>query len=72
VGESGSVAAADRAYRAGLAFLLRTQIDDGSWPVESQAVPIQAYFESGFPYGVNQWVSAAATAWATTALALAR
>src|SRR3954471_4604786 len=70
--ESGSVAAADRAYRAALAFLLRTQIADGSWPVESQAVPIQAYFESGFPYGVNQWVSAAATAWATTALALAR
>jgi len=32
-------------------------------------VPIQAYFESGFPYGVNQWISAAATAWATTALA---
>ena len=34
-------------------------------------MPIQAYFESGFPYGVNQWISAAATGWATTALALA-
>ncbi|MBI3399858.1 MAG: ankyrin repeat domain-containing protein [Acidobacteria bacterium] len=61
-----------RAYRKGLEFLLRTQIDDGSWFVETRAVPIQAYFESGFPYGVNQWISAAATAWATTALALAR
>ena len=69
--ESGVVAPTDRAYRQGIEFLLRTQIDDGSWIVETRAVPIQAYFESGFPYGVNQWVSAAATGWATTALALA-
>jgi hypothetical protein len=61
----------DRVYRKGLELLLRTQIDDGSWIVETRAVPIQAYFESSFPYGVNQWISAAATAWATAALALA-
>ena len=70
--ESGACAPTDRAFRKGIEFLLRTQIDDGSWIVESRAVPIQAYFESGFPYGVNQWISAAATGWATTALALAR
>ena len=70
--ESGSIDADAPAYRKGLEYLLRTQIDDGSWVVESRAVPIQAYFESGFPYGVNQWISAAATAWATIALALAR
>ncbi len=70
--ESGVVPLSDAAYRKGLEFLLRTQIEDGSWIVETRAVPIQAYFESGFPYGVNQWVSAAATAWATTALALAQ
>ena len=70
--ESGAVASTDRVYRKGVEFLLRTQIEDGSWIVESRAVPIQAYFESGFPYGVNQWVSAAATGWATTALALAK
>jgi len=70
--QSGASAPNDRAYGKGLEFLLRTQIDDGSWLVETGAVPIQAYFESGFPYGVNQWISAAATAWATTALALAR
>jgi ankyrin repeat protein len=70
--ESGAVPASDRAYRKGLEYLLRTQIEDGSWQVESRAVPIQAYFESGFPYGVNQWISAAATGWATTALALAK
>ena len=70
--ESGAADLNDRAYRRGIEYLLRTQIEDGSWQVESRSVPIQAYFESGFPYGVNQWVSAAATAWATTALALAR
>jgi hypothetical protein len=70
--EGGAIPASDRAYRRGLEYLLRTQIDDGSWQVESRAVPIQAYFESGFPYGVNQWISAAATGWATTALALAK
>ena len=53
-------------------FLLwRTQLEDGAWLFETGADPIQTYFESGLPYGVNQWSSAAATAWATTALALA-
>jgi len=62
----------DPAYRKGIEFLLRTQCEDGTWFVETRAVPIQAYFESGFPYGTNQWISAAATGWATTALALAK
>jgi hypothetical protein len=70
--ESGAVDARNAAYRKGLEFLLRTQIDDGTWFVETGAVPIQPAFASGFPYGVHQWISAAATAWATTALALAR
>ncbi len=70
--ESGAADLNNRAFRKGIEYLLRTQIEDGSWQVESRAIPIQAYFESGFPYGVNQWISAAATAWATTALALAR
>ena len=70
--ESGTTALARAAYRRGLEYLLSTQIADGSWRVESRAVPIQAYFESGFPYGVHQWISAAGTAWATTALALAK
>jgi ankyrin repeat protein len=70
--QSRALAPGDRAYRKGLEFLLSTQIEDGSWLVETRAVPIQAYFESGFPYGVNQWISTAATGWATTALALAK
>jgi cytochrome c551/c552 len=70
--ESGAIPSSDPRYRRGLEFLLRTQFEDGTWFVESRSVPIQAYFDSGFPYGVNQWISAAATAWATTALALSR
>jgi ankyrin repeat protein len=70
--ESRAVQPADRAYRRGIEFLLRTQFEDGTWFVETRANPIQAYFESGFPYGVHQWISAAATGWATAALALAR
>jgi hypothetical protein len=57
------------AFRRGVEFLLRTQLGDGSWFVKSRAVPIQAYFESGFPHRADQWISAAGTAWATTALA---
>jgi squalene cyclase len=72
LGETGTATLTDRGYKKGIEFLLRTQSEDGTWFVESRSVPIQAYFESGFPYGVHQWVSAAATAWATTAIALAR
>jgi Planctomycete cytochrome C/Ankyrin repeats (3 copies) len=67
--ESGAVSRSDAVVRRGVEFLLRTQHEDGSWFVKSHAVPIQAYFESGFPYGGDQWVSSAATAWATAALA---
>ena len=69
--ESGAVPTTDSAVRRGVAYLLSTQFDDGTWFVETHSVPIQAYFESGFPFGVNQWISTAATAWATWALALA-
>jgi ankyrin repeat protein len=59
----------DPAFRRGVEFLLRTQLEDGSWYVKSRAEPIQAYFESGFPHRADQWISAAATGWATAALA---
>jgi N-acyl-D-amino-acid deacylase len=31
----------------------------------------QPYFDSGFPHGFDQWISAAGTSWATLALSLA-
>jgi hypothetical protein len=32
---------------------------------------LQPYFDSGFPHGFDQWISAAGTSWATIALSLA-
>ena len=54
--------------RRGVEFLLRTQVVDGSWHVRSRTHPTQTYFESGFPHGEDQFVSAAGTNWATQAL----
>lgn len=51
-------------------FLLGTQSTDGSWHVVSRATKFQEYFESGFPYGHDQWISTMATGWAANALAL--
>jgi hypothetical protein len=55
-------------FQRGVDYLLRTQREDGSWYVKSRAMKIQPYFESGFPHGHDQWISAAATAWAAIAL----
>jgi hypothetical protein len=59
------------AYRNGVTFLLRTQLADGTWFVRSRAFGFQPYFESGFPHGRDQFISASATAWAAIALAYA-
>ena len=59
------------AYRKGVRFLLGTQAADGSWHVVSRATTFQIYFESGFPYGRDQWISTMGTGWASAALSLA-
>ena len=69
--QSGIVAVTSPAYRRGVDFLLKTQYADGSWFVRTRAVPLQPHFESGFPYGRDQFISAAATNWATQALVAA-
>lgn len=68
---AGGVPTEDPAYQRGLAMLLRTQFDDGSWYVQSRSLPFQPYFESTFPFGRDQWISAPGTAWAVIALVLA-
>lgn len=55
-------------YKKGVKFLLSTQAADGSWHVSSRATKFQIYFESGFPYGHDQWISTMATGWAAAAL----
>ncbi|MGN6544634.1 MAG: hypothetical protein ACTHK7_06275, partial [Aureliella sp.] len=61
-------AATDPAYQRGLRYLLGSQLEDGSWHVVTRSSPIQKYFESGFPHGADQFISVAASCWATLAL----
>ncbi len=51
-------------------WLLNTQHADGSWLVESRVkIKAQPFFENGDPHGEHQFLSTAATCWATAALA---
>ena len=63
------VPATDPVYKKGVAFLLKTQYPDGSWFVKTRSYPVQPYFESGYPFGHNQWISAAGASWASLAIA---
>ena len=65
--ESG-MPASNAAYKKGIAYLLSTQASDGSWHVSSRAPKFQPYFESGFPYAHDQWISEWATGYAAIAL----
>ncbi len=69
--QAGGLPADHPAYSRGVAFLLKTQRPDGSWYVKSRSKPFQPYYESGFPHGKDQFISAATSGWATTALLLA-
>ena len=69
--QAGGLSSSDPAYQKGLAYLLKTQLDDGSWHVVSRSKPFQPYYESGFPHGKDQFISCAASAWATWAMVLA-
>ncbi|HVK08477.1 MAG TPA: prenyltransferase/squalene oxidase repeat-containing protein [Gemmataceae bacterium] len=65
---AGGMKTTDPAYVRGLGFLLRTQAADGTWLVKSRSNPFQPYYETGFPYKKDQFISAAASGWAATAL----
>jgi hypothetical protein len=62
------MASKDEVYQRGVGFLLTNQKPDGSWYVPSRSPKFQPYFQSGFPYNHDQWISSAATAWAAVAL----
>ena len=66
--ESGALTATDPAYRRGIAYLLKTQLADGSWFVRTRAIPIQPLFDADFPHGADAFISVAATNWAALAL----
>ena len=63
------LATGSKVYKKGADYLLRTQLEDGTWFVRSRAFGFQPYFETGFPHGVDQFISATATSWAVIALA---
>ena len=65
---SNMITPSDPNFMRGIRFLLNSQSEDGSWYVRSRAPSIQPYFDSDFPYGHDQFISAAATNWATMAL----
>jgi hypothetical protein len=56
------------AQQRAVAYLLRTQLDDGTWLVRTRSNPVQPLKDSGFPHGRDQWISAAGTSWAAMAL----
>jgi len=69
--QAAGLPVSDAAYQRGVRFLLNTQMGDGSWYIPTRALALQPFFDSGFPHGFNQSISAAGTSWATVALALA-
>ena len=68
--ESG-MTSSDPVYRRGVDFILRTQQEDGTWHVVSRSFGFQPYFQSGFPYEHDQWISQAGTAMAVIGLSFA-
>lgn len=69
---AAGLATDSRTYQRGIRYLLKTQLIDGSWLVRTRSHATQSYFESGFPHGEDQFISAAATNWATQALLLSK
>jgi ankyrin repeat protein len=68
--EGARVPESHGAVRSGVQFLLQTQWEDGSWFVPTRSFPLIESFNSGFPHGRSQFISTAATCWATMALAV--
>jgi N-acyl-D-amino-acid deacylase len=64
----GEAVVATPLFRAAIGYLLREQLPDGSWRVETRAKPVQVFFDNGDPHGTHQFISMMATAWSTAAL----
>lgn len=73
--DAGEVPISDEHWQRGIDYLLKTQAADGSWHVVSRLHPPASvsppYFESGYPYRHDQFLSALAADWAVMALARA-
>jgi ankyrin repeat protein len=73
--DAGGVETIEPVWKHGIDFLLGTQAPDGSWHVASRLHPpapvSPPYFETGHPYGHDQFVSAMGESAAVMALAAA-
>jgi len=58
---TAGMATSSPVYSKGVNYLLRTQAADGTWHVKTRAIWRQPHFESGFPYGKDQFISTAGT-----------
>jgi N-acyl-D-amino-acid deacylase len=68
LGQSALIAPDNAQYQRGLQYLVQSQLQDGSWLVRTRSPSFQPYFDSDFPHGYDQFISAAATNWAVMAL----
>ncbi len=66
--ESGILAPGAAQYQRGVRYLVESQMEDGSWLVRTRSPSFQPYFDSDFPHGYDQFISAAASNWAVMAL----
>lgn len=70
--DGADVAIIDASYQRGIDYLLRTQAADGTWHVASRLHPpaplSPPYFDAGYPYGHDQFLSMQAAGWAVMAL----
>jgi len=73
--DGGGVPITDANWQRGIEWLLKTQAADGSWHTKTRLYPpaplSPPYFESGLPYGHDQFLSAQGGGWAVMALAYA-
>ncbi len=66
--DTDAIPAGGAAHQNGLRYLLSTQRKDGTWHVQKRTRSVQPMFDSGFPYGEDQFISYSATCWATYAM----
>lgn len=67
---AGAIRTDEVVYQRGVEFLLKEQLNDGSWFVRTRASPVQVAIDDIFPHGEHQWISSVATTWSSIALML--
>jgi len=73
--DAAGVPASDAAWRKGIAWLLKTQAADGTWHATTRLRPpaplSPPYFNAGYPYERDQFLSMSGASWAIMALSYA-